>query len=142
MKLELQATPVEVMRAVDAVRAFARGHGLSEKQIFGIAIALEECGSNIVNHALGRDDRKTFRVAFRQTADSFCIEFRDPGPEFDPTAIPPPSVAPDPDAPVGGWGAQLVRFYMDEIRYRREGGENILHLIKRLDAAGGAKPES
>ena len=38
----------------------------------------------------------------------------------------------DDDRPAGGWGIQLVRRYMDEIHYRREAGENVLRLTKRL----------
>jgi anti-sigma regulatory factor (Ser/Thr protein kinase) len=55
MKLNLHATPEEVMRAVEALEEFARAQGVPEKIIFGLALALEECGSNIVNHALKRD---------------------------------------------------------------------------------------
>jgi anti-sigma regulatory factor (Ser/Thr protein kinase) len=132
--LELQATPEEVMRAVEAVQELARAHGLSEKTIFGLALALEECGSNIVNHALQRDARQQFRVAVELTGRSFVIELRDRGPAFDPTSAPErPPRADDDDGP-GGWGIQLVRRHVDEIRYQREAGENILRLTKRLPA--------
>jgi len=139
MTLELYATPEEVMRAVEALQGFAQAHGVPEKTIFGLALALEECGSNIVNHALQRDARQQFRVAFRHTHDSFIIELRDHGPEFDPTAtgdrLP---LAEDDDLP-GGWGIHLVRRYTDEIRYTREGDENVLRLTKQLGAAEGPK---
>src|SRR5215468_5427780 len=52
MTLELQPTPQEVMRAVEALQDFARTQRAPEKTVFGLALALEECGSNIVNHAL------------------------------------------------------------------------------------------
>jgi anti-sigma regulatory factor (Ser/Thr protein kinase) len=42
------------------------------------------------------------------------------------------SAAGDDDRPPGGWGIQLVRRFMDEIRYRRDGDENVLLLTKRL----------
>ena len=42
MKLELQATPEEVMRAVAALEAFAQERGVPEEAIFGLALALEE----------------------------------------------------------------------------------------------------
>src|SRR5262249_27815322 len=39
----------------------------------------------------------------------------------------------DPDnRPPGGWGIQLVRRYMDEIRYTREANENVLRLTKHF----------
>jgi anti-sigma regulatory factor (Ser/Thr protein kinase) len=133
MTLELHATPEEVMRAVDALQEFGRARQVPEKQLFGLALALEECASNIVNHALRRDARQTFRVTLEHTGSAMVIELRDRGPEFDPTQAPMPAKeAGGDDQPPGGWGIQLVRRYMDEIRYACEGGENVLRLTKGL----------
>lgn len=139
MTLELDATPAEVMRAVEALQQFARAQGVPEKAAFGLALALEECGSNIVNHALQRDARQRFQVSFDCADGSFAIELRDRGPEFDPTAAAnrKPQACDD-DVP-GGWGIQLVRRYMDEIQYKRESGENVLRLTKRVGDDAGAK---
>ena len=133
MMLELQATPEEVMRAVEALHAFGRERQVSEKELFGLALALEECGSNIVNHALHRDAQQKFQVIIDHTGSAVTLELRDRGPEFDPTRAPViERAAGDDDRPPGGWGIQLVRRFIDEIRYRREAGENVLLLTKRL----------
>jgi len=137
MDLELHATPEEVMRAVETLQAYGQAQGLPEKTLFALALALEECGSNIVNHGLQRDAQKVFHVALKHKPDNFVIELRDRGPAFDPTAaVARKSHAEDHDVP-GGWGIELVRRNMDEIQYRREGGENILRLIKRLATGDG-----
>jgi len=125
------------MRAVEALQTFAQAQGLAEKTIFSLALALEECGSNIVNHALQRDPRQKFQVVIEHTSGSFVIELRDRGPEFDPTAAPERKPQAEDDDLPGGWGIQLVRRNMDEIQYRREGGENILRLTKRLTTVDG-----
>jgi anti-sigma regulatory factor (Ser/Thr protein kinase) len=140
MTLELHATPEEVMRAVEALQEFAQKQQIPEKTIFGLALALEECGSNIVNHALKRDARQTFHVILEHTGNEFVIELRDRGPGFDSTTIEARKAQADDDDPHGGWGIQLVRRYTDEIHYRREAGQNILRLAKRLGppAAGTA----
>ena len=133
MTLELHATPEEVMRAVDALQEFGQARQVPEKQLFGLTVALEECASNIVNHALQRDARQTFRVTLEHTGSAMVIELRDRGPEFDPTQAPVPETeAGGDDRPPGGWGIQLVRRYTDEMRYTRKGEENILCLTKRL----------
>jgi len=140
MILELQATPEEVMRAVEVLQKFGREKQLGEKEVFGLALALEECGSNVVNHALGRDARQKFQVVIEHTARAVTIELRDRGPEFDPTqACVAQPAAGEHDQQHGGLGIQLVRRYMDEIRYRRENGENVLRLTKRLVQAKGQK---
>lgn len=132
MKLELHATPEEVMRAVEAMQDFARTQGVPEKMIFGLALALEECGSNIVNHGLQRDVQKIFYVAAERDGDSFVIELRDDGPPFDPTAAMERKPQAEEDDLPGGWGIQLVRRYTDAVDYARKDGENILRLTKKL----------
>lgn len=139
MKLELRATPEEVMRAVETLREYARELGLPEEARFGLALVLEECGSNIVNHALKRDARQKFQVTLEQTGDAFVIELRDRGPAFDPTVTVDLAPRTDADGPPGGWGIQLVRRYTDQIDYRRESGENILRLTRRLSPKTGTK---
>lgn len=138
MTLELHATPQEVMRAVEAFKEFARARQMPEKTVFGLALALEECGSNIVNHALHRDPRQKFNVNIGCNGSEVFIELRDHGPEFDPNAQPPRAPVDEDDVP-GGWGIQLVRRYTDEVQYRREGEENVLRLAKRLSAGTGSK---
>ena len=140
MRLELHATPEEVMRAVEVLQEFGHAKQVPEKALFGLALALEECGSNIVNHALRRDARQKFQVVIQHTGSAMTIELRDGGPAFDPTEVrvDGPATGED-DRPPGGWGIQLVRRYMDEIRYTREAGQNVLRLTKRPMPATGGK---
>src|SRR3954468_14389151 len=125
MTMELQATPEEVMRAVERLENFARAEHLPEKLICGLTLALEECGSNIVNHALRRDARQKFLVTFERQGSQILIELRDHGPEFDPTTAKERTPSAEDDDIPGGWGIHLVRRYIDDIRYQRESGENI-----------------
>jgi anti-sigma B factor antagonist len=142
MTLELKATPEEVMRAVEALQEFAQAKNIPCKTVFDLALALEESASNIVNHALQRDAQRRFQAAFHHFDDAFVIELRDPGPEFDPTSVADRELrAADEDCP-GGWGIPLVRRFLDEIHYRRDAGENVLRLIKRLGGPDGSKPIS
>jgi anti-sigma regulatory factor (Ser/Thr protein kinase) len=141
LTLELQATPEEVMRAVEALEQFARAKGVPDKTVFGLMLALEECGSNIVNHGLQRDARQKFQVTLEQTRDSFIIELRDHGPAFDPTAAAERQPTTEDDPP-GGWGIQLVRRSTDEIRYTRVNGENILRLTKHVGGPDHLKSTS
>ena len=132
MKLELHATPEEVMRAVAALQDFGEARAVPATLLFGLTLALEECASNIVNHALKRDARQAFQVTFQHTGSEMIIELRDSGAAFDPTLAPTGDGLADDDAPPGGWGIFLVRKYTDEIIYVRHSGENVLRLIKHL----------
>ena len=140
MTLELHATPEDVMRAVEALQEYGRANQIPEKTLFGLALALEECGSNVVNHALRRDVGQTFHVTLAHTGSAMIVELRDRGPRFDPTQAPVREPgADDDDRPPGGWGIQLVRRYADEVRYTREADENVLRLTRRLGAPAGQK---
>ena len=134
MTLELHATPEEVMRGVEALREFCEARPIPAGILFGLTLALEECGSNIVNHGLQRNPEATFRVSFEHSDNLITIELRDPGPEFDPTLTPPGEPEADDDAPPGGWGIFLVRRYTDKVHYTRDGEENVLRLTKTLDS--------
>lgn len=132
MKLELQGTPEEVMRAVAALEAYGEEKEIPAKVLFGLTLALEECGSNIVNHALRRDPDQTFTVTFEHSSRQIIIELQDQGVAFDPTLAPISDGIADDDEPPGGWGIFLVRKYTDEMNYTRANGKNVLRLIKRL----------
>jgi sigma-B regulation protein RsbU (phosphoserine phosphatase) len=137
LTLTLHATPEDVMRGVEALQAFAAAQHVAEKAIFGLALALEECASNIVNHALKRDAGKTFQVVFERTRDSFIVELLDEGPEFDPTEASPTTPKTADDDEPGGWGIALARRNTDDIHYRRDVSRNTLRLTKRLVPASG-----
>jgi serine/threonine-protein kinase RsbW len=137
MTLDLHSTPEEVMRAVEALQQFGKQCGVSDRDLFGLALALEESASNIVNHSLKPDSKLTFQVSIEHTGSHIVIELRDRGPQFDPTQPTEPKKTDD--DPVGGWGLVLVRRYTDEIHYRREAGENILRLTKRLQKVASPK---
>ena len=133
MTLDLHATPEEVMRAVEVLCGIGREHGIAEQEMFGLVLALEECCSNVVNHAFQRDHRQTFRVAIEYANGEMHIELRDRGPGFNPTCatVPIPHTSDEERAP-GGWGLELVRRHVDGIRYQRDGDENVLRLTKRF----------
>ena len=123
---------------VAQLEAFGREHGIDEKTLHGLTVALEECASNIVRHA-GLDHASEFiEVELQRDDQGVAIELRDSGPAFDPTAA-----ITGPDEPgealraEGGWGIHLVRHYTDEVSYRRASGGNVLRLSKRLQLQDG-----
>jgi serine/threonine-protein kinase RsbW len=132
MTLELHATPGDVMRAVENLLETGRARQVPEQALAGMALALEECGSNIVNHALHRDACRTFRVTIGFSDQRIEVELRDAGDAFDPTMVAAAEAEADDDRPPGGWGLFLVRRNTDEIQYRREHGENVLRLGKNF----------
>jgi anti-sigma regulatory factor (Ser/Thr protein kinase) len=130
MKLQLNATPEEVMRSMDSLCAFGQRLGVGERELFCLTIILEECASNVVKHGLQADPEQKFSVAIEHSYAELSIELRDHGPEFDPTRV--VENRHQETERSGGWGLDLVRHYRDQMHYRRDQGENILRLTKKL----------
>jgi len=71
-------------------------------------------------------------VTLEHTGEAISIELRDSGIAFDPTLAPPGDGVADDEEEPGGWGIFLVRKYTDNLIYSREGGRNVLRLMKSL----------
>jgi sigma-B regulation protein RsbU (phosphoserine phosphatase) len=133
VQLRLRPTADEVMHSVAQLEAFGREHRVDEKTLHGLALALEECASNIVRHAGLDETREFFEVELQRNDEGLAIELRDAGRAFDPTAAITRESAPGESLrDDGGWGIALARHYTDEISYRRASGGNVLRLSKRL----------
>ncbi len=97
-------------------------------------VILEELFINAVTHGYGpHSTGGSITVALGRRTSRLRISFVDDGPPFDPLAF----GAPDLDAAgeerrIGGLGIHIVRSLVDEAHYRREGGRNHLHLVRRI----------
>ena len=128
MTRRFKSIPSEVMRAVDTLQQMGMEWKLPERELFRLTVALEECASNIVNHALGHDPTRFFQLSLEYTQSILTIELRDNGSEFNPNLHQPDLSTHDRQP--GGWGISLVRKYTDEVHYQRVNGENVLQLKK------------
>lgn len=96
-------------------------------------LALEEALSNVIQYAYSERGTSTVKLEAEQEDSSLVFTLTDSGIAFDPTSIPEAdttlSVA---ERPVGGLGFFLIRSIMDDVRYRRDDGRNILVMTKHL----------
>jgi anti-sigma regulatory factor (Ser/Thr protein kinase) len=127
------------------VDGFAAAQALPAEVAFQLNLVLEELVTNTVSHghpgAAG-----TIHLRLERAGDVVEAELVDAGLAFDPRTAPPPDLdAPLEERRAGGLGVHLVRQFVDEIDYRREGGRNHLRLRKRVLArradGGGAERE-
>ena len=99
-----------------------------------IDIAIDEVISNISRYAYapGTGD-VTIRFAFDAAARVVEISFVDAGAAYDPLSHDDPDVTlAANDREIGGLGIFLVKRTMDDMRYVREDGRNILTIVKRI----------
>ena len=133
MQVLLQNRPEEKRKLVAALESLARTNGLPAVAVQAADLALEEHLTNIMNY--GYEDDRVHEIAVRLEVEPDCllVEVMDDGKPFDPLQHPKVDTStPLENKPVGGLGLHLIRRFMDELAYRREGGRNIFSMRKRL----------
>lgn len=124
------------LRAMDKVRAFMkkvlRGVDMTEEDRFKIELSLHEICINIALYAYPGEQGEIVLRSWLDGEDA-CFEFRDTGVAFDPR----PARTPDISEKLrtggrGGFGIYLFRTLMDGYEYRREEGQNVLFVFKKL----------
>ena len=97
----------------------------SEREIFGIKLALEEALVNAIKHGNRLDRNKMVRVTYYVRADEFHIRISDEGKGFDPEDVPDPTDIENLERPCGR-GLLLMRHYMNEVQFPAPGNTCIM----------------
>lgn len=119
-KVSIPSDPAEARRIQQDIEDALKLHQYSEKEVFGIRLALEEALVNAIKHGNQMDRAKKVHISYRVRYEHFEIEIADEGPGFDPTDVPDPT-APENLERCCGRGLMLMRHYMTEVDYSRRG---------------------
>jgi serine/threonine-protein kinase RsbW len=115
--------------AVEQVMAEVRAMECSAGKEFEIETALREALSNAIRHGCGNDPTKTVEVCVAcDESRGMIIVVRDPGPGFDPAALPSPTHGLNLYRHHGR-GIYLINQLMDEVSFDRGGTE--IRMLKR-----------
>ena len=118
--------------ALDRLEAFCRKAGLPGPLALELRLVAEEVVTNVAKYGYAPGAAAAMELLVSTGEDAVSLEFRDEGPPFDPLAQPPPDLeAPLEERPIGGLGLTLVRGLVEDARYAREGGTNVLRLVKK-----------
>ena len=99
-------------------------------------VSVEELFVNISHYAYKPDTGKaTIRFEYNADSDTAFITLIDSGIPYDPLKKPDPDLTLSvEERPIGGLGIFMTKHYVDNIRYERDGGKNILTLEKKLES--------
>lgn len=139
--ITLRAEHAEFTRLQAFADEFARRCGLPDDERSRLLIILDELFTNAVTHGPGPHSAGvSIAVALGWRTGHLRISFIDDGQQFDPLAFRASDLA---DATeergIGGLGIHIVRSLVHQARYRREGGRNYLHLIRRIGLPSEAR---
>lgn len=131
LHLTIRTDLAEIGRIAAQVEAFCKERGLGADVAHAVNLSLDELLTNTISY--GYDDAAGHVIDVELAAgnDRLTVLVRDDGRAFDPTQAAEPDLDADiDDRMLGGLGIHFVRSVMDEVRYRRSGGYNLLTLTK------------
>jgi serine/threonine-protein kinase RsbW len=133
LNLRVRVTLAADRKSVDPVveqvmEAVRQMKGIDGKED-AIELSLQEALANAVVHGAKEDPSKTIEclVAYDEQRGLLII-VRDPGPGFDPSAIPSPTMGENLYSNHGR-GIFLINQLMDEVKFHKNGTE--IHMVKR-----------
>ncbi|MEI6558841.1 MAG: ATP-binding protein [Rhodospirillaceae bacterium] len=142
LEIRLDNRLPEIPRLADLVESFGVEHGVPDRAIFNLNLALDEILTNVIEHAFADDDGHEILVRLAVDERSIRAEVIDDGLPYDPTARPDPDITLAlEDRPIGGLGVYFAKRMMDRIEYRRDAGTNRLSLVRLIDQDRDSGPD-
>jgi serine/threonine-protein kinase RsbW len=141
-QMHVGSAPGAVAAALDAVSQFATTNGLPDAVRRDLLVVLDELLANVRMHGVGTHADGLASIDIQLLEASVTVRVADNGPPFDPLAYAQPDTTLPVDArPIGGLGIHLARHLVDNARYARDDGYNVLTLIMRLPVRWSPYPE-
>ena len=129
VEVVIPSDPAEARRVQDEIEGLLRANQASEKEIFGIRLALEEALVNAIKHGNQMDRSKKVTIVSVVHAERIEIHITDEGSGFDPGDVPDPTAVENIERPCGR-GLMLMRHYMTEVSFGGRG--NSVRMAKVL----------
>ena len=123
----------EITRLYEFIEEMGNDFSLSPDIIFNLNLVLEEAVVNVINYAYPKEEHQYIYLSATMKDGSIVLVLTDTGKEFDPTAAPEADITLSADErQIGGLGIFLIRQIMNEVKYERIEGKNVLTLEKKL----------
>jgi len=109
---------------------WAKKASLSARGENELLLAVEEVFVNIVKYAYAESLGKV-TIHCRMDEDNLILQIKDEGISFNPLQLPEPHLASClKERKVGGLGVFLMRRFVDNVKYEKQGKYNVLTLVK------------
>lgn len=123
----------EISRLNGFIEEIGEEFGLTPDVVFNLNLVLEEAVVNVINYAYPKEDHQWIYLSAKLQDGTIILVLTDTGKEFDPTMAPETDITLSADErEIGGLGIFLIRQIMNEVKYERIDGKNVLTLEKKL----------
>ena len=124
----------EVSKLYEFVEEIGNEFSLTPDVVFNLNLVLEEAVVNVINYAYPKEEHQFIYLSATLHEATIVLILTDTGKEFDPTMAPDVDITLSADErEIGGLGIFLIRQIMNEVKYERIDGKNVLTLEKKLD---------
>jgi anti-sigma regulatory factor (Ser/Thr protein kinase) len=125
--------PSDLPGVLNGIEEFCQARGLAKGSALDVRLVAEEVLTNVIKYAHKEIEERWVELRLLASAESVRLEFRDEGAPFNPLDVPVPDLGARPEErKIGGLGLHLVRSLVDDASYSREGGVNVLVLVKHF----------
>ncbi len=123
----------EIIRLATFIEEVGEAFALTPDVVLNLNLVIEEAVVNIINYAYPKEQHESIYLSAHLHEGSIVFVLTDTGKEFDPTLAPDADITLSAEErEIGGLGIFLIRQIMNEVRYERIDGKNILTLEKKL----------
>ena len=123
----------EISRLATFIEEVVEAFELTPDVIFNLNLVIEEAVVNVINYAYPKEEHQSIYLSANLHNGSIVFVLTDTGKEFDPTQAPEADITLSAEErPIGGLGIFLIRQIMNEVKYQRIDGKNVLTLEKKL----------
>jgi serine/threonine-protein kinase RsbW len=122
----------------EITKRMAESAGFPEATADGLALAVDEATTNVIEHAYRGSDDHEVELRFEDRGAEFRVEVLDSGVSVDPRTV--PRVDLDryvSERRTGGLGVHLMEKIMDSVTFRRSARRNVCCLVKRKESPAG-----
>lgn len=124
----------ELERIRKLVNQFFDTNQLPTSVTYTIDLALEELITNIILFAYNDDKLHKIDITLERLVRKVTLSIEDDGKAFNPLTIKDPILdTPIEERPIGGLGLYLIKNFVDDIQYYRQGNKNYLVITKKIN---------
>lgn len=132
--LKVESKLSEINKIRQFLKDILKGLHLSEEDYYMVELSLIEVCINIMRYAYPSKKKGCIFLKAWEKSGRFYIEIRDDGIPFDPKKSKKPNIKTLLNSDKkGGLGIFLTRKMMDGFKYKRDEGQNVLLLYKKLN---------
>lgn len=133
LTLALKNNIDEINRLHSFIEEVGEVFALPMKTVMNLNLVLEEAVTNVIMYAYPKEEHEYIHLTAKEQEGKLIFILTDSGKAFDPTQAPDADITLSADdRQIGGLGIFLIRKIMNEVKYERIDGKNVLTLEKEL----------